>query len=366
MKPLSIYVHVPFCQQKCLYCDFTSYVTDEQTKVNYMQALFAEIDSIKNQAQGYQVQTVFIGGGTPTCLSPQWLERLFEQIHVNFNIAPNAEITVEANPGTLNETMLTTLKSVGVNRLSIGLQAWQDKHLKVLGRLHTRQEFIENFALARQLGFQNLSVDLMFALPDQTFQEWEQTIHAVCQLAPEHLSCYALKVEEGTPFDSMQLNLPNEDTDRAMYHRAIEILEQNGYQQYEISNFAKKGFASQHNLTYWQCGEYIGLGAAAHSYFQNERYAHTSVLADYIKQPSEKIDCQTLTPEEKEKEFIILGLRLNKGIDLDAYQTLFKKPFDLTRVQRMIDGQLMYMQDNHLKLTIKGMDISNQIFMQFI
>lgn len=376
MKTLGLYIHIPFCLRKCNYCDFNSYSTMNHLKEQYVKALIKELEIYKEFVDAV-IDTIFIGGGTPTCLPPEYISKIMAACCKWYNIAPNCEITIEANPGTLSLPMLKAIKESGINRLSIGLQSWHNDELVRLGRIHTREQFVENYNTARNLGFENINVDLMFSLPDQDIEKWKNTLCEVVKMSPEHISAYSLIIEENTPlyddYDAGRLILPDEISDRLMYHMAVEMLAQYGYHNYEISNFSKAGFECRHNLRYWKCEEYIGIGAGAHSYLKDKRFSNIALPQDYIKMIHSGVrpiaECMELTEKEKISEYMILGLRLIKGISREDFFKCFKK--DLLSVygkeiDKFMKLGLMEIDSGRYKLTRKGIDVSNQIFVEFI
>ena len=284
---LALYIHIPFCKQKCLYCDFPSYQGIEHSIGSYIDCLKKEIEMTSGACKDYKVTTIYIGGGTPSYIDARHIEGILEVCRKNFEIDPDAEISMESNPGTLTKENLLIYKNAGVNRISIGLQAAQNKILKTLGRIHDFKEFEEGYYLARQAGFSNINIDLMLGLPGQTFEDWQETLEKACSLKPEHISAYSLKLEEGTPFYNKYykedaLELPPEEIERDMYHYAVNFLGEKGFEHYEISNFAKEGLECKHNLVYWKRGPYIGLGLGAHSFFEGKRFFNTYDMKQYI------------------------------------------------------------------------------------
>lgn len=374
MRTIGLYIHVPFCIKKCNYCDFNSFETLELIP-EYLEALKKEISSLKNS--GYEAKTVYIGGGTPTVLTEQQLFSLLNQLHKSIYIAKDAEITIEANPGTLTGEKLYLLKTMGVNRLSIGLQASQNSLLETLGRIHTVEDFENNYKTARSVGFDNINVDLIFGLPDQDPEDFEKTLRHLLAFSPEHISCYALSVEKGTVFYQWhkegRLHLPSDEDERRMYHNAIEILTNKGYNHYEISNFASPGRESRHNLVYWSYEEYLGLGAGAHSFLDNKRfYNHPSIL-QYIKSietfSTAIANIQSISEKDQEAEFCIMGLRLLEGLSKSAFKQRFHK--EITQVykspiKKLIKQGLLQENSEHLRLTALGLDFANLVFMEFL
>ncbi len=372
MKSVALYIHIPFCKQKCLYCDFPSFAGKEEYMPLYAAALAKEIDSIKDK----KIKTIFIGGGTPTYLSLEGWEVIKKSIN-RLNMCEDLEFTVEGNPGTFTREKLTFFKKMGVNRLSIGLQAFQDSLLKELGRIHTIEDFKQSFKIARELGFDNINVDLMFGLPGQTFKQWIDTLKNVTELNPEHLSCYSLIVEEGTSFyknfEQGTLNLPEEDLERSMQAEAIEYLREKGYIQYEISNFAKEHRHCRHNLVYWNLGEYIGCGAASHSYNNGIRYRNEENAEKYI----EKINTEGCAIVERRKnslkddmeEFMFMGLRKSQGISKSEFEKRFNKDIHSVYgdvISKYTDTLFMKEDDNNVFLTYEGIELSNVIMAEFL
>ncbi|KGM97917.1 coproporphyrinogen III oxidase [Clostridium novyi A str. 4552] len=368
----SLYIHIPFCEQKCLYCDFTSYCGREDRMVDYSKALSKEIDQIKNK----KINTIFIGGGTPTYLCLQGWNILKKSID-KLEKSNDLEFTVESNPKTFDEEKLKFLKSIGVNRISIGLQAWQDKHLKSLGRIHTKDEFLKSYHMAREIGFKNINVDLMFGIPNQTLADWKETLLEVTKLNPEHLSCYSLIIEEGTPFydfyERNKIELPSEELERKMYDYTLKFLESKGYEQYEISNFSKEKYECRHNLVYWDLNEYIGCGAASHSYVDGYRYRNEEDIEKYIscieKNKSPIVEKIKTSLKSDIEEFIFMGLRKIKGISIKEFHKRFNKEiYDLygTVIKTHISNGLLVEKDDYLYLSHKGIEVSNYVLSDFI
>ncbi|MCX7694565.1 MAG: radical SAM family heme chaperone HemW [Caloramator sp.] len=363
-----LYVHIPFCKSKCFYCDFNSIVNIEYQD-EYIEALIKEIDSLKEK----NFDTIFIGGGTPTILSINNLEKLLYRIS---KFIPS-EFTIEANPGTLNREKLKILKKYGINRLSIGLQSTDNSILKRLGRIHTYEEFLANYYDAKSLGFNNINVDLMFNLPNQKGEEFLKTILNVTKLNPQHISCYSLIIEEGTKFYDLyqrdELKLLDEDEERVLYHTMISILIDNGYRQYEISNFAKLGYECKHNIIYWSDEEYIGVGAGAHSYIKGIRYSNVKDIKQYIydiNNDGNAIDEKNvLTKEEHMSEFMFLGLRMNCGININKFKNKFSQDIMEVYGDEIIDLKdkgLIEKCGENIRLTEKGRDLSNLVFVSFL
>jgi oxygen-independent coproporphyrinogen-3 oxidase len=339
-----------------------------------MDALMKEI-RMYNKQHSFQFKTVFFGGGTPTFIHYKHIEAVMREIQPH--IAAGAEISMECNPGTVTYESLKAYREMGINRLSIGLQAWQSELQKTLGRIHDTEQFLMNLEQAKQVGFENISADLMFALPGQSLEMWLETVEKVANLGLKHISCYSLKVEEGTPFYKLYqdnlLQLPEDELDRAMYHGAIDLLSKHGLEQYEISNFAVQGYACKHNLIYWENKEYIGVGAGSHSKLDGVRFSNFKSLEAYMEQirhmnlPIEEKN--VIAVDEEMWETIILSLRLNKGLDIKDFNHKYKVDFMdqyKAAVSKLIKNGLMVIEDNHLKLTELGIDLSNSVFIEFL
>ncbi|MDU4888969.1 MAG: radical SAM family heme chaperone HemW [Clostridium sp.] len=374
MNTVGLYIHIPFCKNKCFYCDFPSFSGKESLMVDYAKALSKEID---NSCQDKLISTIFIGGGTPTYLCIEGWKIIAESIkNLNF-VSKDFEFTVEGNPNSFNEEQLEIFKTMGVNRISMGLQAVQEHHLKSIGRIHTIEEFKKSYIMLRENGFNNINVDLMFGLPNQTLAEWIESLEQVIELKPEHLSCYSLIIEEGTKFYNLYENesliLPNEDVERDMYAVTKDILKKNGYEQYEISNYAKKGFECKHNKIYWQLNNYVGCGSSSHSYMNGIRYRNESNIEKYIGRMNESNTAVVEEFKNSEKddieEFMFLGLRLTDGIDIREFQhrfgvSIFDKYKDI--IEKYVHMELLNLEENRLFLTSKGMEFSNQVMADFI
>lgn len=379
-KSLGIYIHIPFCVQKCLYCDFVSEPASLETKRNYVNQLLKEI-AFYNFDNKYIVDTIFIGGGTPSVLDADWIKAILCKLEDKFEILYDCECTIEVNPGTVDLEKLKKFREAGVNRLSIGLQSCNDNELKALGRIHNFKTFEEMFLAARQAGFDNINVDLMSSIPEQTEESFIRSLKRVVELNPEHISVYSLIVEEGTPFYEMNLNLPDEDTERQIYYKTGKILNENGYGQYEISNYAKHGRECRHNIRYWQCDEYIGFGVAAASCLDNVRWKNTENInkyLEYMQKASRFEDLrkedfysekEVLTPEEQCAEFMFMGLRMNNGVS----EEIFRRRFGYIPEERYgeviakhIQNGLLEKKDKCIRLTDKGRDICNYVMADFL
>lgn len=374
---IGLYIHIPFCRSKCYYCDFNSFPNKEDYIDPYFRALKKEVIHYSKKLKGYSIKTIFIGGGTPSFVAPQYIYEIVELCSDSFNITKDAEISLEANPGTLNTKKLGVYKTAGINRLSIGLQAWQDYLLKQIGRIHSAHEFVENLGQARKLGFNNINVDLIFGLPGQTIEDWQYTLEQVIRLNIPHVSAYSLKIEEGTVFGKMVSSeklIPLEDEiDREMYHLAIKKLKRNGLKHYEISNFAAPGFECRHNLIYWNAESYLGLGAGAHSYIQNKRFNNVCDIEEYIisiNNYNSPVESEQLIDEKDAMaEFMILGLRLVQGIDSIEFKSRFGKDiFDVYKEQinKLLNKGFLVIYKNRIKLSPIGLDLANRVFVEFI
>ncbi|EGT3600172.1 radical SAM family heme chaperone HemW [Clostridium perfringens] len=376
MDKISLYIHIPFCAQKCLYCDFPSFARKDHLRKAYIEALNKEIINLREKHNNLEINTIFIGGGTPSVLESNELECLLKEI-AKLNMAKDIEYSMECNPGNLTEEKLEVMKKYGVNRISMGLQAKQDNLLKGLGRIHNYKTFKENFLLAKKVGFNNINVDLMFGLPNQRLNEWEETLREIISLEPAHISAYSLIIEEGTAFYNLyendKLKLPTEEEERKMYHLAKEILEENGFNQYEISNYAKEGKECRHNLAYWNMDNWIGVGSAAASYINGKRIKNISSVEEYINSINEKGEAVeeiiNNSKNDNMEEFMFMGLRKINGID----ENEFKKRFGMNIndvygeiLNKYIDEGLLIRESGRIFLSEKGIEISNVIMADFL
>lgn len=369
---LGLYIHIPFCRSKCAYCDFYS-ITDTKNYRRYIDSLILHMEDYSASIENYTIDSIFIGGGTPTIIPKNLMLDLFDGIFDNFNVTKDAEITLEANPATIDMGMLKKYRSEGVNRLSIGMQSSCDNELKALTRIHTFEDFEESFRAARKANFDNINIDLMYGIPEQTTASFKMTLDSVCELKPEHVSVYGLKIEENTPFadKANTLILPDEDDEFAMYELAINTLLQNGYVQYEISNFALPGYECRHNLKYWNCMEYLGLGPAAHSYLNNCRFSFRRDIELYMDAMEKAdTDCNILdesyniTPNERVGEYVMLRLRLNEGLNTEEFRELFNLNFDRMYgkyLKLYVENGFMVKRGPNYAFTTKGMYVSNYI-----
>lgn len=374
---LGLYIHIPFCVSKCRYCDFNSYKLDLDEKKKYLNALQKEMEFYKETIKGKKIDTIFIGGGTPSILNKNEIKILFQNIKNNFSITDNAEITMECNPGTLTLDKLKTMKECGVNRLSIGLQAVQNNHLEYIGRIHTYEEFEKNYYQAKEVGFENINIDLMYALPNHSKEDWMESLERIVKLNPTHISAYSLILEENTELFEMyereEFKLLDEDTDIEMYEYTINYLKSHGYNQYEISNYAKKGFECKHNILYWKCENYVGLGTSASGFLDKTRYNNLCELEEYeniIHTGKKPIDWkEKLSIKDEIEESIFLGLRMNEGIKFkdfyEKYDFNFEKEYkdEMVKLEEM---ELIKIENEGMKLTQKGREISNSVFVEFM
>lgn len=370
--PLELYVHIPFCVRKCQYCDFLSGPSDEETKDRYIEALLKEIRAAEH-TEDYEIVSVFIGGGTPSALKAEAIASIMRTLQEKFFFCEDAEVTIEANPGTVDLEKLTIYRNVGINRLSLGLQSTDAEELKLLGRIHSYEEFLKSYEWAREAGFSNINIDLMFAIPGQTGEAWRQHLYQVAELNPEHISAYSLIIEEGTPFAEQNLDLPDEDTEYQMYEDTAEILERYGYRQYEISNYAKQGYLCRHNAGYWQRLEYLGFGLGASSLYGGMRFSNTHQMQEYLtdsgKPEQIRKDVTVLSRNEQIEEFMFLGLRMTEGIS----EKKFEENFDVRLMdiygdilQKYEETGFMEHIETKWRLTRKGIHVSNHILADFL
>lgn len=381
-RELELYFHIPFCVRKCLYCDFLSGPAQAPEKRRYMDALIRETVERAEVCREYLVTSVFIGGGTPSLVETKQLEELLAAVRERYRMAYDAELTIEVNPGTVDGEKLIRLRKAGLNRLSIGLQSADDRELKALGRIHTWEQFLACYGNARQAGFDNINVDVMSALPGQSLADYCRTLDAVLSLnpPPEHISAYSLILEEGTPLFEMaeagRLEIPDEDTDRTMYRETKRILAQAGYIRYEISNYAREGFACRHNCGYWRRREYLGFGLGAASLMNNIRFKNACNMERYLANPTGcREDVEILGREEQMEEFMFLGLRLTEGVDPAEFAHCFGCRMENIYggvIERNIREGLLYRYQcrkdggERLALTDLGLDVSNYVMGQFL
>lgn len=371
-SPLELYVHIPFCVKKCAYCDFLSAPGTEELQQEYVKALLEEIRAERDEKKR-PVTSVFIGGGTPSILDSRLMGQILEELEANFAVGQEAEVTIEANPGTLSAGKLDTYRKCGVNRLSLGLQSTRNEELAVLGRIHSYDTFLESYHMSREAGFSNINVDLMFAIPEQTRENWQENLRKVAGLGPEHISAYSLIVEDGTPFSKRNLNLPDEDTEYEMYEDTAEILGQYGYAQYEISNYARNGYACRHNIGYWRRVDYLGLGLGASSFCGGVRYSNTDDLGFYLKNSGDyhKLQCngERLTEKDAMAEFMFLGLRMTEGISKAEFEKDFGTPIERiygSVIEKYRRLGLLGECDGRIFLTRRGIHVSNTVMADFL
>lgn len=375
MKELGIYIHIPFCVRKCFYCDFVSYAKKESIQKKYIEALQKEILNWKKSNKDVKIKTIYIGGGTPSCIDSKFITEILNLI----NIKNAEEITIEVNPGTVNKEKLYDYKNAGINRLSIGLQSTNNELLKKIGRIHNYEQFLETYKMAREVGFNNINVDLMIGLPGQTMDDLKTSLEDIINLNPEHISVYSLILEDETPLKKMIenniLKLPEEDLERQMYWYTKDFLKINGYNHYEISNFAKQGFYSKHNLDCWEQKEYIGFGISAHSYIDRKRFGNISNLDNYIKNCIEGgFDKNRIIEEEQDKkdemkEYMILGLRKINGISIQKFENKFNEnPIVLFKreLNKLFNEGLIIIDGDIIRLSNKGLDFANIVWEEFI
>lgn len=389
-RNIGLYIHIPFCISKCLYCDFLSFPMGEAEKEQYVNQLLSEIKVRSANLKGCVVDTVFLGGGTPSILKEEQIEKIMQRIFENFTVSEDAEITMEMNPKTVTEEKLKVCKDSGINRISFGVQSFDDKYLKLLGRAHSSKDFYENYEMARKVGFTNINLDLMSALPGQSLADIQNTLQKACELSPEHISFYGLIVEEGTPFyekygeenrrreegeERAEDNLPGEQLEREMYQCICDTLSKEGFIHYEISNYGKEGFLCRHNLKYWERKEYLGLGLGAASLLGNVRYANISDMgkylgADFLKEPEVMIaDREILDKKACMEEFMFLGLRKMKGISKAEFFREFQKSYEEVyggvHKALLLQG-LLKEEGKYVRLSEKGIDVSNYVMGEYL
>ena len=378
-NPLGIYIHIPFCVSKCVYCDFVSFPCKEDDRQRYIAALKEEIRQFaflhKSYIKQSETGTIFIGGGTPSLLASHYIVDILNCVKENFNVAEGAEITIECNPGTVSEEKLSTYLWAGINRLSIGLQSPNNKELRKLGRIHTFEQFLECYNLARLVGFNNINIDLMSSIPYQTVEGYERNLRTLTALRPEHISAYSLILEEGTKlYDTVSKSsepiLPSEEEDREMYALTKKILSGCGYERYEISNYAKPGFECKHNVGYWRRRDYVGFGLAAASLIENKRFTNTSDFAKYIAKPYGQYDeCTLLSEKDQMAEFMFLGLRNISGVSMDEFKSVFKKDIDSIYgdvLEKHVGYGTLKVSEGRVFLTDRGLDVSNTVMADFL
>ena len=379
MKKIGVYIHIPFCKQKCYYCDFISYANKEQYFDKYVQALITEMSSFLDN-NDVEIETIYIGGGTPSIIDAKYIEKVMAKLQEKNALITAKEITIEVNPGTVTEEKLKTYKKIGINRLSIGLQSTDNNILKTIGRIHSYEDFLNTYKLARNQGFDNINVDLMIGLPNQKISDIKSSLEEITELKPEHISVYSLIVEENTPIEKMlnigKLELPDEELERNMYWYVKNFLELNGYKHYEISNFAKEGYESKHNLDCWNQKEYIGFGVAAHSYIDDVRFGNTGSIEEYWKncengefEKNRIIDEVEEDVFSKEQEFMLIGLRKIDGVSIQDFKNKFgENPIFIFKdeLSKLVDEGLVVVDFDSIRLTNKGLDLANLVWEEFV
>lgn len=372
---IGVYIHIPFCKRKCYYCDFVSYPEKYELQGKYIDKVIQEIEENKKILQDNNVTTIYIGGGTPSSIKPELIKRILNEIYNYTEINNIKEITIEVNPGTATKNNLQLYKNCGINRLSIGLQSTNNDILNEIGRIHNFNQFLDTYKWTREAGFKNINVDLMIGIPNQTLDDVKTSLEKVVSLKPEHISVYSLIVEDETPMkkliESGKLKLPDEEDERNQYKYTKNFLELNGYKHYEISNFAKPGFESKHNLNCWEQKQYIGLGVAAHSYINGVRYSNTISLEEYLNKDSKDIKeiHETQTIDDMKKEYMLLGLRKIDGVQISKFEEKFgENPIYLFKneLKKLIQEGLLIIDLDNIKLTEKGLDLANIVWEEFV
>lgn len=374
MKKIGIYIHIPFCKRKCHYCDFISFSGKQKLIEPYINSLIREIKNYKTDKENYIIETIYFGGGTPSFIDSSYIIQIIKTLKEKFNISSDAEITIEANPGTVDEQKLKDYYNAGINRISFGLQTTKSELLKLVGRIHSYSSFLDAYSLARRTGFKNINVDLMIGLPVQNFKDVQKDLERIIELKPEHISVYSLIVEEGTiieqKIENDELYLPSEELERKMYWKVKTELEKNGYKHYEISNFAKPGYESKHNMACWNQEEYLGFGLAAHSYIDNKRYSNTTDFNEYFDWPeNSKIMHEVQSRDERMKEYMLLGLRKIEGVKISDFKNKFiDNPIYLYResLNKLTTQGLIETDIDTIKLTDKGINLANLVWQEFV
>lgn len=372
MERMGLYIHIPFCRKKCAYCDFLSWRDSKENQSAYVQALLREIESIRKEEKSREIAGIFIGGGTPSILEGEQIERIMAALYKNFSILKEAEISIEINPKTVDKEKLLSYRRAGINRLSFGLQSTIEEELKIMGRIHSYEDFEKNYFLAREVGFTNINVDLMMAVPRQTKKSWKQNLKTVAALAPEHISAYSLIIEEGTPFYEMDYDF-SEETERQMYEETKEYLGAQGYGRYEISNYSKAGYECRHNIGYWQRDEYLGLGLGSSSLFEEVRWKNTDDFSDYIKNSSQpdriRRQREPLSLAAQMEETLFLGLRMSRGVSKSAFFGKFHRGLEKVyqeQIEKMKGEGLLQEEGDFLYLTDRGISLSNYVMAEFL
>lgn len=391
MLPLEIYIHIPFCVKKCAYCDFLSAPSTGEERERYVELLCRELESVPEKVRAYEVVSVFFGGGTPSLLTGEQVCRIMEILRRKFVLGADAEITLEMNPGTVSREKLEAYRQAGVSRLSIGLQSVHDEELQMLGRIHTYGEFLDSYRMAREAGFANINVDLISAIPGQTVESWAETLRTIVELEPEHISAYSLIIEPGTPFyevygedaqgEGAAKALPDEDAERQMYRDTKKLLREAGYERYEISNYARPGYACRHNLGYWNRTAYLGFGIGAASLVPGEllerqtgnggmaRYTNPDSVQEYSRSFAEKFRGEAMERKEEMEEFMFLGLRKMEGVSRKEFQRYFQVEMEEIygrQMEKLEKEGLLESGGDRIFLTERGIDVSNAVFVEFL
>ena len=372
MQPLAIYIHIPFCARKCAYCDFVSWAGRQDVWKTYFDALLGEMDSWKDELRTREVRSVFFGGGTPSLVPAEYIASALNRLRSYAVLSPDCEITMEANPGTVTAEKLKICRDAGVNRLSIGVQSFDAALLKSLGRIHTPEEAEEAVFLAREAGFSNISIDLMYALPGQDMAKWLETLKTAVSLPVQHISAYSLIVEEDTEMyrrvENGEVSIPDDDAVNEMQRMAVDFLLKNGFERYEISNYARPVFVSRHNICYWEVGEYLGLGCAAHSLVNNERFANPPELDKYIA-GERMLGRESRSISDRMEERIMLETRMTRGLNLQKWREDFGVNFCKNRKQALRKLErygLIEMENNYLKLTTMGLELQDSVVLELL
>lgn len=381
---MELYIHIPFCVKKCDYCDFLSFAADEQTQKSYVAALQKELAFYGAKYKDRRITTIFIGGGTPSWLKEDYMQAIMETIYHYFSVEQDAEITIECNPGTITEHKFEVYRRIGINRLSIGLQSVHNEELKILGRIHTFEQFLKTYDMARKHGFSNINIDLMSSLPGQTPEIFCDSLYQVLKLKPEHISAYSLIIEKGTPFyelyrfdavrqeAGMQTeSLPTEEEEYQTTKMTQHILKEAGYHWYEVSNFAKPGYECRHNIGYWKRVDYLGVGLGASSLIDNVRYSNTRDLYTYLSVPADSLHetAEQITRNEQMEEFMFLGLRMRDGFYREEFTQAFGIPIEAVygdALNHLQQEELLLKREGRIYLTDKGMDLNNYVVAQFM
>ena len=381
---MELYIHIPFCVKKCDYCDFLSFAADEQTQKSYVAALQKELAFYGAKYKDRRITTIFIGGGTPSWLKEDYMQAIMETVYHYFSVEQDAEITIECNPGTITEHKFEVYRRIGINRLSIGLQSVHNEELKILGRIHTFEQFLKTYDMARKHGFSNINIDLMSSLPGQTPEIFCDSLYQVLKLKPEHISVYSLIIEKGTPFyelyrfdavrqaAGMQTeSLPTEEEEYQTTKMTQHILKEAGYHWYEISNFTKPGYECRHNIGYWKRVDYLGVGLGASSLIDNVRYSNTRDLYTYLSVPADSLHetAAQITRNEQMEEFMFLGLRMRDGFYRDEFTQAFGIPIEAVygdALNHLQQEELLLKREGRIYLTDKGMDLNNYVVAQFM